>query len=139
MLCVEANAQQAVLSGKIIEAEQGEGLSGVTLLVKSSGQTFTTDVKPQANKNKFQRDAPKISDDVRRMLMSGTKDIWLSQFPNPSRANLWKPYVVSEDNGKAVIRFSPASGVKRYILEMNGVGIKGQLLFDRRVIEIPAQ
>jgi len=46
---------------------------------------------------------------------------------------------VSEDNGKAVIRFSPASGVKRYILEMNGVGIKGQLLFDHRVIEIPAQ
>lgn len=44
VLCVEANAQQAVLSGKIIEAEQGEGLSGVALLLKSSGQTFTTDV-----------------------------------------------------------------------------------------------
>lgn len=44
VLCVKVKAQQAVLSGKIIEAEQGEGLSGVTLLLKSSGQTFTTDV-----------------------------------------------------------------------------------------------
>jgi len=97
------------------------------------------DVKPQSNKNKYQKGAPVIGDDVRRMLMSGTKDIWLSQFPNPSRANLWKPSIVSEDNGKAVIRFSPAKGVKRYILEMNGVDTKGELLFDRRAIEIPLQ
>lgn len=44
VLCVNAKAQQVVLSGKIIEAEMGTGLSGVTLLVKSSGNTFTTDV-----------------------------------------------------------------------------------------------
>jgi len=44
VLCVEAKAQQSMLSGKIIEAEQGEGLSGVTLLLKTTGQTFTTDV-----------------------------------------------------------------------------------------------
>jgi hypothetical protein len=44
VLCVDAKAQQAMLSGKIIDAEQGEGLSGVTLLLKSSGQTYTTDV-----------------------------------------------------------------------------------------------
>jgi len=42
--CMNAKAQQLVMSGKIIEAEQGEGLSGVTLLMKSSGKTFTTDV-----------------------------------------------------------------------------------------------
>lgn len=44
VLCVEAEAQQVVLSGKIIDAEHGEGISGVALLLKSSGQTYTTDV-----------------------------------------------------------------------------------------------
>jgi hypothetical protein len=96
------------------------------------------DVKPQSTKKRFQNDAPKISDDVRRLLMSGTKDIWLSQFPNMSRANLWKPYLASDDSGKAQIRFTPASGIKKYVLELNGVGAKGQLLFERRIIEVPA-
>lgn len=40
----QAEAQQLVVSGKIIEAEMGVGLTGVTLKLKSSGQTFTTDV-----------------------------------------------------------------------------------------------
>lgn len=44
VLCGKAMAEQLVLSGKIIEAEQGEGLTGVTLMLKSNGQTFTTDV-----------------------------------------------------------------------------------------------
>jgi len=44
VLCVNAKAQQVVFSGKIIEAEMGEGLSSVTLLFKSSGKSFTTDV-----------------------------------------------------------------------------------------------
>jgi hypothetical protein len=96
------------------------------------------DVKPQANKKKFQPGGPTINDDVRRKLMSGTKDIWLSQFPNMSRANLWKPYLVSDEGGNVQVRFTPASGIKRYVLEINGVGAKGQLLFDQRVIEIPA-
>jgi hypothetical protein len=95
-------------------------------------------VKPQSTKKRLGNDAPKISDDVRRLLMSGTKDIWLSQFPNMSRANLWKPYLVSDDSGKAQIRFTPASGIKKYVLELNGVGAKGQLLFERRIIEVPA-
>jgi hypothetical protein len=94
------------------------------------------DVKPQFNKKKYVQEGQKINDQVRRLLMSGTKDIWLSQFPNPSRANLWKPYVVSSENGKAVIRFTPALNVKRYILEMNGVTSKGKLLYDRRIVEI---
>jgi len=96
------------------------------------------DVRPQANKNRFQTGPPKINDDVRRLLMSGTKDIWLSQFPNITRANLWKPYLVSDDGGKVQIRFTPSPAIKRYVIEMNGVGTKGQLLFDRRIIEIPS-
>lgn len=95
------------------------------------------DVKPQINKKRFQNDAPKINDDVRRLLMSGTKDIWLSQFPNATRANLWKPYLVSDEGGNLQVRFTPAAGVKKYILEINGVGAKGQLLFERRSIELP--
>lgn len=95
------------------------------------------DVKPQINKKKFQQGTPNISDDVRRKLMSGTKDIWLSQFPNMSRSNLWKPYLVSDESGKAQIRFTPEPGIKRYRMEINGVGAKGQLLFDQRIIEIP--
>jgi len=96
------------------------------------------DVKPQANKKKLQPGNPSISDDVRRKLMSGTKDIWLSQFPNMSKANLWKPYLVSDDGGNVQVRFTPAPGIKRYVLEINGVGAKGQLLFDQRIIEIPS-
>jgi len=96
------------------------------------------DVKPQANKKKLLPGNPSISDDVRRKLMSGTKDIWLSQFPNMSKANLWKPYLVSDDGGNVQVRFTPAPGIKRYVLEINGVGAKGQLLFDQRIIEIPS-
>lgn len=44
VLCLNAKAQQLLMSGKIIEAEMGEGLTGVTLLHKASGKTFTTDV-----------------------------------------------------------------------------------------------
>lgn len=95
------------------------------------------DVKPQMNKRRLQKDAPVISDDVRRLLMSGTKDIWLSQFPNMSRANLWKPSLVGDDAGNVQIRFTPNPGIKRYVLEMNGVGAKGQLLYDRKIIEVP--
>jgi hypothetical protein len=95
------------------------------------------DVKPQLSKKRLPGDAPKISDDVRRLLMSGTKDIWLSQFPNMSRANLWKPYLVSDEGGNLQVRFTPAPGVRRYILELDGVGAKGQLLFERRSIELP--
>ncbi len=95
------------------------------------------DVKPQANKKRLQPGSPIISDDVKRKLMSGTKDIWLSQFPNMSRANLWKPILVSDDGGKVQIRFTPTAGIKRYVLEINGVGAKGELLYDRRIIEIP--
>lgn len=95
------------------------------------------DVKPRINKRKFQPGAPSISDDVRRKLMSGTKDIWLSQFPNMSKANLWKPCLISDDAGKVQIRFTPSSGIQRYVLEVNGVGDQGQLLFDQRIIEVP--
>jgi len=50
VLCVDVDAQQHVsISGKIIEAEQGTGLSAVTLMVKSSGQTFVTDVNGYYN------------------------------------------------------------------------------------------
>jgi len=95
------------------------------------------DVKPQLNKLRSQKDAPVVHDEVRRLLMSGTKDIWLSQFPNMSRSNLWKPSLVGDDAGKVQIRFTPKAGIKRYVLEMNGVGAKGQILFDRRIIELP--
>jgi hypothetical protein len=40
---INVKAQPLLMSGKIIEAEMGEGLSGVTLQIKSSGKTFTTD------------------------------------------------------------------------------------------------
>lgn len=95
------------------------------------------DVKPQSDKKRMLNGAPKISDDVRRLLMSGTKDIWLSQFPNMTRANSWKPYLVSDEGGRAQIRFTPNPAVKAYILELNGVGAKGQLVFDRYRIELP--
>jgi hypothetical protein len=44
LLGVNAKAEQFVMNGKIIEAEMGEGLSGVALKLKSTGQTFTTDL-----------------------------------------------------------------------------------------------
>lgn len=97
------------------------------------------DVSPQANKKRLQNTAPKISDDVRRLLMSGTKDIWLSQFPNSSRSNLWKPYLASDEGGNVQVRFTPNPTVKTYILELNGVGAKGQLVFDRHRIELPSE
>ncbi len=49
VLCVNAKAQQSTLSGKIIEAEMGTGLPGVTLQIKSSGNTYTTDVNGYYN------------------------------------------------------------------------------------------
>jgi hypothetical protein len=94
------------------------------------------DVTPK-NKRIFMPAGQKMSDEARRMLMPGTKDIWLSQFPNFSRANLWKPCVISEENGKAVIRFTPTPGINRYVLEMNGVASNGKLIYEYRTVELP--
>jgi hypothetical protein len=96
------------------------------------------DASPQKNKKNFKPAGHKISDDVRRKIMPGTTDIWLSQFPNTARSNSWKPSIVTDDKGKAVIRFTPAAHCQRYVVEMNGVTSNGKLVFLRKSIEIPA-
>jgi hypothetical protein len=95
------------------------------------------DATPQKTKKNFNHTGPKISDDVQRKIMPGTTDIWLSQFPNTARSNGWKPSVVTDDQGKAVIRFTPAENCRRYVVEMNGVTSTGKLLFFRKSIELP--
>lgn len=95
------------------------------------------DTAPQKIKKSSLVKGQKINDEVRRMIMPGTKDIWLSQFPNTSRSNLWKPYVTTDANGKAVVRFTPDPKVKKYIIEMNGVASDGLLLYYKQSVQVP--
>jgi len=95
------------------------------------------DIKPRLQKNKVMPAGKKINDDVRRMIMPGTEDTWLSQFPNISGGRMWKPCVLTDAGGKAKISFVPSGETNKYILEINGISFDGSLISLVKVIELP--
>ena len=88
------------------------------------------DVKPKSPKVVLPA-GKKIDEDVRHMMMPGTKDTWMSQFPNPSRSNLWKPCVLTDEQGKASLKLVVPDGNGNLIIEISGVASDGSLVSHR--------
>lgn len=95
------------------------------------------DVKTGIKKTRVLPAGKKIKDDVKRIIMPGTKDTWLSQYPNISGSRMWKPYVITDSRGDAVISFSPDSNNDKYIVEINGIASDGTLIYDSKSIKVP--
>lgn len=93
------------------------------------------DVKTGIKKTKVLPVGKKIKDDVKRVIMPGTKDTWLSQYPNISGSRMWKPYVITDSRGEAVISFSPDFDIDDFIVEVNGIASDGSLIYERRLIK----
>ncbi|MDP4278042.1 MAG: Plug domain-containing protein, partial [Bacteroidota bacterium] len=88
------------------------------------------DVKPKSSKVVLPA-GKKIDEDVRHMMMPGTKDTWMSQFPNPSRSNLWKPCVLTDEQGRASLKLVVPDGNGNLIIEISGVASDGSLVSHR--------
>jgi hypothetical protein len=94
------------------------------------------DVKTSIKKVKVLPAGQKIKDDVKRIIMPGTKDTWFSQYPNLSGSRLWKPYVITDSHGEAVIYFSPYDNNDEYVVEIDGITSNGSLIHDKKLIKI---
>lgn len=93
------------------------------------------DVKTGIKKTRVLPAGKKIKDDVKRIIMPGTKDTWLSQYPNISGSRMWKPYVITDSRGEAAISFSPDSDIENFMVEVNGIASDGSLIYERRLIK----
>lgn len=96
--------------------------------------TSARDVKPSKKAGRYRRKSF-ISDEVRRISLPGTEDVWQSQFPNISRKNLWKPCVLTDKKGESAIRFAPGK-YKHFILKINGVSFDGKIVYGEKEINL---
>lgn len=94
------------------------------------------DIKPKKPK-RFIPPGEVISDDVRRVMVPGTENTWLSQFPNISGSNLWKPCVLTDEQGKATICLVPKREDGPLVLELNGIAADGSLISQIITLDLP--